>query len=404
MSKMITSYTPSLPESSSTDGSQPDETPIEDPRFIEVRQIDPGQFELEMMFTDALKHDLSREINWKKQLENSTGCSIIDSSPVTEKHRLIVKGPSEQHVRRCGKSVSEMHDRLRKKLGFTHFFNIPLSICPGYIETLTSFKEQTLKLYQKAKGMDRSIFYPTQKHHFTLLMAQILSDEEEQTAIKILEDAQQEFNTIINGQPLHVHMIGLSAMQTNTSNANVVYVNVERTNAYNAVQEIAALLRERCKSHGIHVEEQRTDEPVKLHATFINTKFRRGGYRRGLDASKLIETNANTDFGEWVLPVLHLSRLGGSTRFLAKLPATPDDRLMRIPGFFDCVKEIRFCEEIPPSFPPPLFDIPQSDTDTQETPTEAPKEATSEMVEPAQNETQPVKDSSEDTPSEQEQK
>ncbi|KAK2960551.1 putative activating signal cointegrator complex subunit 1 [Blattamonas nauphoetae] len=307
------------------------------------------EFVLEMTLLNFFRsHLLDRNGDRITKLENLTQTKVTFPEGPESKNIAQITGPSEAAVTDAAAKLGEQVALIADSLPCTHFVNVPLSVCPTYIERTSSFADALFEKYKTAKGMDKSIMFPPFLHHFTLFQFRVFSDEQEVEARIAFDEVQEQAKAIVGEYGLVIHARGLKSMQGNHAKSNVIYIDVEDSDGTDTLQKLAVLYRNVFLAHGISLERDRNPGgPIVLHATFINTKHRRdpttGKMKRGvpLDATAILSEHEETDFGEWVLPVVHCSRLKNCDAFLAPIvipPGTPA-RIMQVENYFKCISE-----------------------------------------------------------------
>lgn len=116
-------------------------------------------------------------------------------------------------------AIKQAYDRARP----THFLSLPIT--STYVtRKLTDFQSSILSSTFKCPGLDPSILVQPANIHITLGVFKLMNQAEIEKAVRFLKE---EGPKIVNGlvkSPLTVRLKGLQTMQTNHSNAHVLYV------------------------------------------------------------------------------------------------------------------------------------------------------------------------------------
>eukprot|EP00966_Prymnesium_polylepis_P118163 2731909-Prymnesium_polylepis.1 len=197
-----------------------------------------------------------------------------------------------------------------------------------------TFVEQVRQQYGGGGGLADEMLMEPRRFHLTMCMLKLLSGSEVQRARRCLRAAAPKFQALLAaGGGARLRLRGLEYMNDDPSDVDVLYSKVGDGPAHEALQALWRDVRNALESDGLlAADEAQTDlsGALKAHATLINSRWRRaaaGGARQSFDASGLLRSHAEFDFGEASLSQLHLSRLAGP--------------LDRETGYYHCEEEVR---------------------------------------------------------------
>lgn len=262
----------------------------------------------------------------KQKLEMESGAKIVVPHKEDTEDAIYIRARQKQQIYSCKAQIELLCEREESKLEYTHFLSVPLAHDSRFRQLVEQFKEDVV--LQRFPGIDASFFMPSRRMHFTICMLKLHSHaqvEEMKEALKALATRIQTTNEY--SRPLTAAIKGLHIMTDDPANVSLVFTTDRSHALQNRMNNIADLLFDTLKvrnlisaqslmsqrllsSDGNHAE-------VKLHATLMNTKYSKTGFReeagRGeretFDASALMERFAPVDFGEVQLRELHLSCL-----------------------------------------------------------------------------------------------
>ncbi|XP_077359987.1 activating signal cointegrator 1 complex subunit 1 isoform X2 [Festucalex cinctus] len=267
--------------------------------------------------TVMYKYIIGKKGETRKRLESDTKTSInIPKQGVDG--QIVVTGPHKAAVSSAITRIEVLVDNFRKKQQFTHFLSFPLND-PKIQEGFMRFKDDVLEQFSQDHGLDESIFQNPAKLHLTVGTLTLLDDSEVRKACEHLQDCQNFIRDITEGKPLPLQVAGIEYMNDDPAMVDVLYAKVNMTDGCDKLQVIADRLVEYFVSVGQMVKEW---DRVKLHATVINTLFRKdttveeasGSGRQGtnereaFDARNILKTFGAYHFGELDLNTVSLSQ------------------------------------------------------------------------------------------------
>ncbi|KAH7832021.1 putative KH domain containing protein [Monocercomonoides exilis] len=266
---------------------------------------------------------------------------------------VVIKANSEKDLLAAHSMISLEIEHSKEVFHYTHFINIPLGFDPAFIECLTEFRENILLENAHARGMDESIVLQPWRMHLTLLTMKAFTDEDEAKIQSIFAQSVNEIAEIIGDEPLKIHLKGIELMNDDPTECHVLYLDVYEDESKDKLIAISDFFKQLFGRAGVVVEEERVPgAKIKLHATLINTKKRelpesdsKTGEGKNSDSPKrkefvkripvdcsgIVAKDGRRDFGVFLAPQLHLSRMGQAQEHLRPLPARPPPPLFLSP-------------------------------------------------------------------------
>lgn len=233
-------------------------------------------------------------------------------------------------------------EREEARLEYTHFLSVPLAHDRDFRQKVDGFREDVV--LQRFPGIDASIFMPSRRMHFTVCMLKLHSH----ARVDEMKAALAELSGRIAGmadfaRPLVASMRGLHIMTDDPTNVGVVFTTDRDRNLQNRMNNLCDIIFDVFQAKGLISEQSLNSQrllssdgknaEVKLHATLMNTKYSKMGWRpdgsrserEAFDASPLMERFGHVDFGEVRLQEVQLSCLDemgddGYYRSLASVP------------------------------------------------------------------------------------
>jgi len=206
--------------------------------------------------------------------------------------------------------------RQIKNLPYTHFLCLPLNY-DEIMTNVTKFQGEIIQESEKnpIEGFDASIILPPQQLHLTILMLKLYTKKQIEKVKQILEELKPQIYDTVDTRSLVVNLKGLEIMNDDPSQVDVLYVQILETDRGGRLAKMTKFIVDKFKSYGLANEEQ--DRNVKLHATVLNSRFRKQEgdakddkkpKRETFDARGIMTKYANHDFGKAHLSELHLSQ------------------------------------------------------------------------------------------------
>ncbi|XP_077406868.1 activating signal cointegrator 1 complex subunit 1 isoform X2 [Vanacampus margaritifer] len=267
--------------------------------------------------TVLYKYIIGKKGETRKRLETDTKTSINIPKQGVE-GQIVVTGPHKAAVTSAITRIEVLVDNFRKKQSFTHFLSFPLND-PKIQEGFLRFKDDVLEQFSQDHGLDESIFQNPAKLHLTVGTLTLLDDSEVRKACEHLRDCQNFIRDITEGKPLPLQVAGIEYMNDDPAMVDVLYAKVNMTDGSDKLQVIADRLVEYFVSVGQMAREW---DRVKLHATVMNTRFRKDtaaeeagvsgrqgtNEREAFDARNILKTFGANHFGELDLNTVSLSQ------------------------------------------------------------------------------------------------
>nr|XP_027316044.2 LOW QUALITY PROTEIN: activating signal cointegrator 1 complex subunit 1 [Anas platyrhynchos] len=217
------------------------------------------------------KYIIGKKGETKKRLETETRTSISIPKPGVE-GEIVITGQQRGGVISARTRIDVLLDSFRKKQPFTHFLSFALTQ-PEVQEKFLQFKEEVLEKCSKDHGVSSSLFQNPAKLHLTLGTLVLLNEQEIRKACELLQRCKEDFvDQITGGRPLAVEVVGVEYMNDDPAMTDVLYAKVRMKDGSDRLQAVADQLVERFVASGLMLKEW---DRVKLHATVMNTLFRR---------------------------------------------------------------------------------------------------------------------------------
>lgn len=225
---------------------------------------------------------------------------------------ITILGPSATSVKTARRRINMIVLSSRMKQKPTHFISIPMNK-PDIVNSFIQFKELVLRECQ-SRGIEESIFIQPNKVHLTMGVMCLMDSEERTFASKVLTDAKEKVvMPLLQGHlPLKIRVKGLSYMNDDPKDINVLYANVEEFDSTSGVlQQLANEVVAYFSREGLMKKEDWDPVNVKLHVTLLNSKYRNdlGSSRReSFDGSEILRKFGDYEFGVMELSEIHLSQ------------------------------------------------------------------------------------------------
>merc|ERR1719359_2422074 len=262
----------------------------------------------------------------KSRLEMDSGAKIQVPGREDVQDCIWLRARQKQQIYSAKAQVELLCEKEETKLEYTHFLSVKLAHDDKLRQEADSFRENVV--LQRFQGIDGSIFMPSRRLHFTLCMLKLHTHAQIDEMKEALKDVATRITTLADyKQPMIANLRGLHILTDDPSNVGVVYTT-DRSHALqnrmdslanmifdilrarNLVSQPSLMAQRVLSSDGDHAE-------VKLHATLMNTKYSKTnwredglrGQRETFDASVLMESFGQVDFGTVQLKELQLSCL-----------------------------------------------------------------------------------------------
>ncbi|KAM4636012.1 activating signal cointegrator 1 complex subunit 1-like [Discoglossus pictus] len=234
---------------------------------------------------------------------------------------IVITGQQRNGVISARTRIEVLAEMFRRKQPFTHFLSIALNQ-PEIQERFLLFKEDVLSKCGKDRGVESTIFQNPAKLHLTIGTLVLLNEKEVAHACELLSQCKEDIiDKIAAGKMLQVNVSGIEYMNDDPAMVDVLYAKVGMKDGSDRLQLIADRLMQRFVGSGLMLKEW---DRVKLHATVMNTLFRRDPLaeerssttsgragprdRESFDARNVLKLFGDFKFGELDLNEVHLSQ------------------------------------------------------------------------------------------------
>eukprot|EP00040_Diaphanoeca_grandis_P031984 m.192634 g.192634 ORF g.192634 m.192634 type:complete len:359 (-) comp32475_c4_seq2:558-1634(-) len=289
----------------------------EDGDIAGIEQMEDGRFTATVAVPSAFTGKLiGKKGEGKARLQQETQTTIvIPKRGGGENVRII--GVTQSGVDSCRTRIELLVESALKSAGVTHFLSIPL-MGPDFESGLTTFKEQAMDV--RSRGISDEIFVNHQKLHLTLGTLKMYSDAQIKQAGALLTECTKEIRRHLGGNP-HILVRGVNYMNDDPSNVDVLYAKVALCDDDTdlKLQSVVDAISTRFIEAGL-MEREFERDGVKLHATIMNSKWRRSSInetsnnsrnreRVSFDASAILKKCVKYTFGKSKFAEVHLSRM-----------------------------------------------------------------------------------------------
>ncbi|KAG9485129.1 hypothetical protein GDO78_008302, partial [Eleutherodactylus coqui] len=221
--------------------------------------------------SQLFKYIIGKKGETKKNLESETHTFISIPRPGME-GEIVITGQKRNGVISARTRIELIAETFRKRQQFTHFLSFALNQ-PEIQDGFLQFKEEVLSKCSKDYGIQSSIFQNPAKLHLTIGTLVLLNENEVTQACQLLHSCKDEFlYKIAAGKPMDVEVSGIEYMNDDPATVDVLYAKVQMKDGSERLQLIADRLMQRFVGSGLMLREW---DRVKLHATIMNTLFRR---------------------------------------------------------------------------------------------------------------------------------
>lgn len=285
---------------------------------IAIETVGDGMYRTKVSAPSGLfKFIIGKKGETKNRLETETRTKITIPRQ-GQTGDIVIQGPDKQGIRSAKTRIDVLLDSGRQKQAFTHFLSIPLT--DDILQTsLADFKMDVLRECDGDRGIDGTIFQQPAKLHLTIGCLVLLDDTEVKTALDALSESRDDLiKPILKQQTLRLQLHGLEYMNDDPAEVDVLYAKV--VDPSDKLQMLVDRLVDRLTSTGLM---QREYDRVKLHATVMNTLFRKDSSgtderrnfsgkgskaRESFDATNVLKKFGNYRFGEFQVSSIHLSQ------------------------------------------------------------------------------------------------
>ncbi|KAM4034160.1 activating signal cointegrator 1 complex subunit 1 isoform 2-T2 [Anomaloglossus baeobatrachus] len=227
--------------------------------------------------SQLFKYIIGKKGETKRNLESETRTSISIPRQGME-GQIVITGQKRNGVISARTRIELLAETFRKKQPFTHFLSFPLNH-PEIQDRFLQFKEEVLAKCSKDHGVESSIFQNPVKLHLTIGTLVLLNENEVTQACQLLQSCKEEFlDKISAGKPIEVEVCGIEYMNDEPAMVDVLYAKVQMKDGSERLQLVADRLMQRFVGSGLMLKDW---DRVKLHATVMNTLFRRDPLAEG---------------------------------------------------------------------------------------------------------------------------
>lgn len=264
----------------------------------------------------------------KNRLEKDTDTKILIPRKGVEGD-IRITGSDKRGVVTAANRIDVMVAAARNKISFTHFISLPLN-STELQKSFCEFREDVLDKCGGVRGLDPTIFQTPSLLHLTIGTMALLDERERDLARTILQDCKEEVVIPLLGESgITITLGGLEYMNDDPAEVDVLYAKIVDKDG--KLQTMADKIVTKFVESGLM---SRQYDRVKLHATLINTLFRKesgdvgdkndqGESRESFDARPVLEKWSNIELGLAVIQEVHLSqrRAGKRTKEGYYLPS-----------------------------------------------------------------------------------
>uniref|UniRef100_A0A6N2M790 K Homology domain-containing protein n=1 Tax=Salix viminalis TaxID=40686 RepID=A0A6N2M790_SALVM len=231
----------------------------------------------------------NNDVSAGENLESSD--SIEDTSDIENKGQELIKG-------RDVAVELKVEDEKHVKVGLT---SIPLVSYPPKPPRLPNASDF---------GIDKSIFIKPTTFHLTVIMLKLWNKERVNAASGVLKSISSKVIDALDNQPIFIRLKGLDTMRGSLSRARVLYAPVEEIGSEGRLLSACQVIINAFVEAGLVLEKD-AKQKLKLHATVMNARHRKGKRRRkndSFDARGIFKQFGSEDWGEYLICEAHLSQ------------------------------------------------------------------------------------------------
>ncbi|KAJ6947393.1 hypothetical protein NC651_001932 [Populus alba x Populus x berolinensis] len=316
-----------------------------------------------------------KEGSTQKKIEEEMGVKIVFPSSKKEESIVIEGISTDCVTRASKKIQAIMDEAIESSLDYSHFISLPLAIYPELTDKLVNFQnsilgtndvsadenlesdsiEDTLDIENKGQelikgrdvavelkvedekhvkvdltsipfvsyppkpprlpnasdfGIDKSIFIKPTTFHLTVLMLKLWNKERVNAASGVLKSISSKVIDALDNRPLSIRLKGLDTMRGSLSKARVLYAPVEEIGSEGRLLSACQVIINAFVEAGLVLEKD-AKQKLKLHATVMNARHRKGKRRRkndSFDARGIFKQFGSEDWGEYLIREAHLSQ------------------------------------------------------------------------------------------------
>jgi len=290
------------------------------------------------------KMEIERETGTKLFISDNSDCRnvscgdsgrCIGSTPISQ--MIVIRGPSEDSVQSAKTRIQLLMDSVVSRIAYTHFISVPLTHAKLQEKIRDFYAELESLDHSVKRGLDSSMFVAPEHLHITILMLRMLTEEDQDKAIHIMNHISSQCYDMVGTVSTLVQLKGLEIMNDDPQSTDVLYIKVKEviatqnafdTNYLSPLQKLYAfLLKSFEDSKILDISSSGNDRQplMKTHVTIVNSKYHKEdsgdnraittkdtrrtekSLRKSFDSSFILKRFAEINFGEYRLESLQLS-------------------------------------------------------------------------------------------------
>ncbi|ONK67190.1 uncharacterized protein A4U43_C06F17230 [Asparagus officinalis] len=308
----------------------------------------------------------------QKQIEEETGVKILFPSS-KEDNYIVIEGNNDESVTKASEKIAKVLEEVVKSpsLDYSHFISLPLAIHTELVGKLQDFqnailgcsdsgqegnlesnsnedtsedsndegKSISVKLEVENKkehvrvkidttnansdasknpssilselGIDKSIFIKPKTFHLTVLMLKLWNKDRVAAAADVLQKISSEVNDALDNRPVLIRLKGLKCMRGSPAKARVLYAPIEEIGGEGRLLRACQVIIKAYVEAGLVLEKD-AQQALKLHATLMNARHRKGKKRMrrhdSFDARGIFLRYGSENWGDYLIQEAHLSQ------------------------------------------------------------------------------------------------
>jgi len=288
---------------------------------LDIRQTEKGFTVSVSVPAPCFKFIIGQRGNTKKRLEMETKTQIQIPRQGVE-GAIVITGAERRGVVSARNRILLHVDGAKRKMPFTHFVSFPLN-ARSIQDAFAEFKDDVLRECDDDRGISFSLFQNPGKLHVTIGTLVLLDDNEIENAREALEWCKQEIiEPLLKKEGMRISIKGLEYMNDDPSEVDVLYAQLYMADESDSLQVIADRIVDHFCSKNLMIQQY---DRVKIHATVMNTLFRRDKNwtdapilqsteknrvrtdRESFDAQRILAMFGNHNFGTHLVSDIHIS-------------------------------------------------------------------------------------------------
>ncbi|XP_055339530.1 activating signal cointegrator 1 complex subunit 1-like isoform X2 [Paramacrobiotus metropolitanus] len=257
----------------------------------------------------------------KKIIEEATSARIVIPEKREQERGKSIEIISYDDVQLvlCRRRLLASFQNCRMRNPFTHFVCFPL-FSTAVRQRFQVFKDEVTEKCGGARGFSQDLFQNPKKLHLTVGTLVLYNPRESDVVMESVEASVSDcLSKLSSAQTLTFRLRGLEIMNDDPTDVDVLYGKIEDPSGI--LQKLAdRIYRHLARASPRFLLDQHENRDfVKLHATLMNSRFRKGEEvgeddaggnmkRKAFDASGILQQFGAFDFGECELAEVHLSQ------------------------------------------------------------------------------------------------